>query len=110
RTAGSTTEPRGLLQELAEQDRAASAEFLGLVQRGVGVADEHVDRDAATAADRDADAGPDRGGPPAHRHRFGERVDQSVGELAHLALTGRVLAQHHELVTAEAGDDVTATQ
>ena len=79
---------------------------------GVGVRD-HLDR-AVVGRDRpqfgvgDADADADRHVELelADRQPAGERAADAIGELHRHRTVGDVVAEHHELVAAEAGDDV----
>ena len=88
---------------------AAAARLLGVVHRGVGVAEQLLRALVARRRQRDADARADEHLGAAHDHRPDDGREQPLGDLDRLlarGLVGQVFAEDRELVAAEAGDGV----
>ncbi len=97
------------VHRLVEELVARAAASLGAVHRRVGVLQEARRALRRPVGDRDADAGRHRDLGARERERFGERLRGALGQLGGLLLAAQVLAEHHELVAADAGDGVLAT-
>ena len=93
----------------SKKRQARAAVGLGAVERHVGVLEQQVGVAAVARRQRDADAGADHHlvAARSRRSRPGSATMRSASAPASFGLAERVL-QHHELVAAEAGDDVGA--
>ena len=83
--------------------------LLGVVHRGVGVAQQLLRTFLTGCRQRDPDARTDVHLGAAHDQRADDRREKTLGDLDRLLprrLARQVLAQHGELVTAEPGDGV----
>ena len=81
---------------------------LGAVERHVGVLEQEIGVAAVARRQRDADAGADHHLVAADLEGLGKACDDALGERAGLLGVAQGVLQHHELVAAEAGDDVGA--
>ena len=87
--------------------RVSAAALLGAVHRGVGVLDQTLAHPCfARVGEREPDAGAETQLGAARRDRLRERALQPVGHADGLEHAADGLAEHRELVAAEAGDRV----
>ncbi len=92
-----------------EQLEAVAAPVLGAVHRRVGVLDERLRRLRASSAEGDADAGGREQLALPERERLLEGRSHAVDDAQRVRLVLHLLAQHRELVAAEARDGVART-
>ena len=90
--------------------RDAAAALLGAVHGAVGLAHERVGVLGAVGGQRDADARADDELLAADAVGLRERLGDALGDADRVALAGDLLAEHGELVAAEAGRGVAAAQ
>ena len=98
------------VQAGVEQRVAGLAGQLGLVHRGVGVAQHVGGRGVTHAAEGDADAGAGDDFVVANVERPAQRLEQALGQADRLAVAVQVFGQHGELVATQPRHHVLGPQ
>ncbi len=93
-----------------EEAAAGAALGLGVVHRRVGMLDERLGAAAVAREQRDADRRRHRDRRALHLERRADGGEQLVRHLLHAGGRGVAGEQHHELVAAEARDEVAGAQ